>query len=122
MRFLFLLFIPFSLLLLSSCNKDETQNDLGAIIEGNFRGVLRVDGDIVSNDFQVKLTRLSTNSIVLNSSECDEIEVMLSGSGVLAIFGSADTIDNFNYLVEEEELQFLVNNFEIFKIFEGSKE
>ena len=67
------------------------------------------------------LLRLSETSVMLNSSELNAIEVMLEGDGTLAILGQADTLDNFNYLVEEEQLQILISASGL-RVFEGNKE
>ena len=67
------------------------------------------------------LLRLSETSVMLNSSELNAIEVMLEGDGTLAILRQADTLDNFNYLVEEEQLQILISASGL-RVFEGNKE
>ena len=71
--------------------------------------------------YQVVLVKNGDNSVILNSDSCNDIEVTLSGDVNLAIFGEADTITNFNYLVAEETLQFLILQGG-FKSFEGVRE
>lgn len=123
MKLNFLLLLCSTFLLFQSCKSDNIDsNDLGAVIEGNFRGILKMEGDTISENFQVELVRLSQTSVMLNSSECNAIEVTLEGDGNLAILGNADTLDSFGYIVDDESLSFLVNNSDVFKVFEGIKE
>jgi hypothetical protein len=122
----FLLFLFFALLIFQSCNDDDINlNDLGAAVEGNFKGVLKMDGDVIDENFQIEIIKLSDTSIILNSSECNAIEVRLEGNatlGILGVLSPTDTLDSFSYAVEDERLKFLVNNSSVFKTFEGNKE
>lgn len=122
MKFIFFFFLYFSLLFLQSCKEDITPNDLGSIIEGDFRGLLKMGSDTIDDNFLVQLVRLSETSVTLSSSECDEIEVVLEGDGTLAILGNADTLTSFGYTVDDESLKFLVSSPGVFKVFEGNKE
>ena len=63
MKFNFLILLSSAFLIFQSCNSDNIDsNDLGAIIEGNFVGVLKTGGDTISENFQVELVS-KTNSI-----------------------------------------------------------
>ncbi len=107
---------------LTSCSNEEEfdPTDLAAAIQGEFIGTLNSNGATPIENYSVTLTKLTNNSVVLNSNDCNDITIFLDGNTTGAIFGQADALTNFNYLVGGEELQFLFNS--PFKTFEGVKE
>lgn len=115
------LFLAITFLLFSCSKEDEFDpTDLAGAIQGEFIGTLNLSGTTPNENYIVTLTKLTDNTVVLNSNDCNNITILLEGNTTVGMVGQADTITNFNYLVSEKKLQFFLNSPS--KTFEGVKD
>ena len=119
-RTFFLLFLVFSF---SACMDDDAfdPNDPAATIQGSFTGTLTVNGTPTEN-YTVDLKKQTNNTVMLSAVSLPdlviELEANQAGEG---IFGTADSVANLNYLVNEQTLQFLLEG-NGFRNFAGVKD
>lgn len=116
--------LPLFLLLTLFACEDESNADLDADlatqIEGTFIGEFNIWGEGVLNNYELSLEKVSSETVKLNSDHFTDVLITLSGTNSqTAIFGTADSLfSNFNYVIENQELQFFTGE----EVFEGFKE